>query len=282
MPFTITHVAAILPITKLVPKLPFSALAIGSMLPDAPIFLTLGFGYSFLHSFQGLILAIVPLGLIAYTIFQRYLKEPLASLAPDFVQCRLNHWLDTEKRHHPLSVSIALILGGSTHLIWDLFTHNGRWGVEQFAFLQRTYSMAGTPVAGHEIAQHGSSIVFLPILFLLLIRKMASQPKNELESKTPKQKGLAQSLLLLAPIVSSLLVWNVRKQNLMSFLFETTVLTGIIAILVIASYSLVFNSKKERIRARATSGQNTVQSSCRTIGGRCTVAAALQKKMSRE
>lgn len=244
MPFTLTHTAAILPITRLAPQLPASALAIGSMLPDAPIFFSLGYGYSFLHSLPGLILAIIPLGLLAYHLFHGYVKEALISLAPDEINKRLNGLLDNQPKASLLLVSMALLLGASTHLIWDLFTHSGRWGVELLPQLQANYSLANHTIAGHKIAQHGSSIVLLPLLAIFSYFKISKLPTVERPQPFPSMRRLTQTIIVLSPLMSSLFVWSLREPHLASFLFETTVLSGMLIIIAVAAYALVIRLQR--------------------------------------
>ncbi len=244
MPFTLTHTAAILPFTRLAPQLPVSALAIGSMLPDAPIFFSLGYGYSFLHSLPGLLLATIPLGLLAYFVFHEYVKEALISLAPDGINKRLNGYL-VDPAQAPLGlVSIALLLGASTHLIWDLFTHSGRWGVERLPQLQADYSLANYTFAGHEIAQHGSSIIFLPLLAILCYFKISKRPLVVRPQPFPSLRRLTQASIVLAPFLSTIFVWSLRKNHLLSFLFETTVLSGMLIIITVAAYALLIRLQR--------------------------------------
>jgi hypothetical protein len=66
VPFTPTHIAAILPVAAAAPRpFPFSALVVGSMIPDLPLFVTLPVTYATTHSITGLFLACLPLGMPA-------------------------------------------------------------------------------------------------------------------------------------------------------------------------------------------------------------------------
>ena len=73
MPFTLTHVAAVVPIKKMTGTwLPFSALAFGSMVPDLPIFFGYFMAYPITHSLTGIFTACVPMGLGIYLLFQLF------------------------------------------------------------------------------------------------------------------------------------------------------------------------------------------------------------------
>ncbi len=251
MPFTITHTAAILPIARFAPKLPVSALAIGSMLPDAPIFFSLGYGYSFLHSLPGLLLATVPLGLIAYTLFHLFIKEAVVSIAPDFVSRRLTGMLGKQDPVPIIYICIALILGASTHIVWDLFTHSGRWGVELIPQLQASYTFGKYTVSGHEIAQHGSSLVCLPLLALFLAIRISELPAKSLPQPAPVLRKATQFWIIASPLLSSLIVWTLRSSRPMSFLFEATVLSGILILLSIAAYTIAYQLRTGNLRIEA-------------------------------
>src|ERR1700677_3677984 len=89
MPFTLTHIAAILPAAAAAPRaLPFSALVIGSMIPDLPLFIALPVSYATTHSIAGLFVACLPVGLACFLIFQNVMKRPLYSLMPDALRSR--------------------------------------------------------------------------------------------------------------------------------------------------------------------------------------------------
>ena len=78
MPFTATHIAAVVPFAWLCRwRLPLSALAIGSMVPDVAGFYPNLFDYPTLHSFPGVFTHCIPLGLIGFFLYHWVLKQPL-------------------------------------------------------------------------------------------------------------------------------------------------------------------------------------------------------------
>ena len=247
MPFTVTHVAAVLPVARAFPKLSFSALAIGAMIPDAPIFFSLGFGYPFLHSLPGLFLGCIPLGMIAHQLYERYAKAALISLLPDFAARRLAVYSQPNLKSSFTLTALAMFLGACTHLVWDLFTHAGRWGVELVPYLQKSYSVAGYSIEGYAIVQHGSSLVFLPLLFLLFCIKTLKTKSVETSSQdraTIPSRRLTQICIVSLPIVSTMLVWILRSNSAQSFAFEVTVLSGIGFIALVAIYASGFNLRQ--------------------------------------
>src|SRR3954471_14155787 len=125
MPFTPTHVLAILPIAaiKRLP-LPFSALVIGSMIPDLPLFSPLPPGYGVTHSATGLATACLPPGLACFLLFQLVMKRPLFALLPAALRRRCATLVPRRPALHPGSIawaSLAVVIGASTHVFWDSF-----------------------------------------------------------------------------------------------------------------------------------------------------------------
>ena len=181
MPFTATHVAAVLPFAWLCRwRLPLSALALGSMVPDIAGFYPGVFDHSATHSFSGVITHSVPLGLIGFYLFHLLLKQPLVDLLPDPLARRLADWSRGEIDLRPgrlLVVAGCIALGALTHIVWDSFTHGGEWGVAMFPFLQRdVIQYAGRPIAAYALFQHGSSLILLPPMTLGFVWWVMRQP----------------------------------------------------------------------------------------------------------
>jgi membrane-bound metal-dependent hydrolase YbcI (DUF457 family) len=136
MPFTLTHIAAILPVSAAAPRaFPFSALVVGSMIPDLPMFVTLPITYATTHSITGIFLACLPLGMACLLTFQWLMKRPLLALLPELVRSRcaslsISRFEPTFKFFS--SSALAIAIGAATHVFWDSFTHQGRWGSSVF------------------------------------------------------------------------------------------------------------------------------------------------------
>ena len=133
MPFTPTHVAAVVPIARFAPRLPFSALAVGSMIPDLHLFLPewIPITFRLTHTVPGLVAGCLPLGMLMFLWFQVFAKEPLVHLLPDAARQRLHPYgrptIETSYSFFSC-VCLAIVIGAATHLFWDSFTHEGRWG----------------------------------------------------------------------------------------------------------------------------------------------------------
>ena len=186
MPFTPTHVAAIIPIAAAAPRaLPFSALVIGSMIPDLPLFVQLPPSYTTTHSIIGVFIACVPLGMACLLTFQCLLKRPLFALLPDLVRSRCAA-ISTSCVEPTLtffvSSSLAIAIGAATHVFWDSFTHQGRWGSNVFPSLNASVlTIWGHAVPGYKAVQYGSTLVFLPFVLVVLVVWLGRQRPTPLD-----------------------------------------------------------------------------------------------------
>ncbi|MBU4249143.1 MAG: DUF4184 family protein [Actinobacteria bacterium] len=163
MPFTPSHIAAVLPLRRLGVALPLAALAAGSMSPDAPYYVPGLSGISaWTHQPWATASLDVVIGLGLWVLW-RSVANPLGDLAPSWVRER---WRPAGWRSTPAwTVALAVALGAATHVFWDSFTHAGRWGSTQLAFLAVTYpNPLGGTWPGHQWAQYLSGAIGLAII----------------------------------------------------------------------------------------------------------------------
>jgi hypothetical protein len=221
MPFTPTHVAAIVPIAAVARRaLPFSALVIGSMIPDFPLFVPLSPSYATTHSISGIFVACVPLGLVCLLVFQCLMKRPLFAILPDAIRCRCAHLSSscvTLNLSFLGSSALAVAIGAATHVFWDSFTHAGRWGTTVFPVLNdRVFNVGSFGVPGYKALQYGSSVVFLPLLFILLGLWLVRQkpvPLAGLPGLAPVWRAAVCLMTLIMPVIVALLSWMVDQQT---------------------------------------------------------------------
>ena len=145
--------------------MPLSALVVGSMAPDFLYFALLNDYAHFGHTFRGLFLFCLPVGLAALWLFHRYVKRPLLALSPASLRVRV----PAEDNFHfgPASrflwIVFAILLGSVTHILWDGCTHLNGIVVKEFYQLRRyTTFWPHQPV--YVLLQHASSIIGLLIL----------------------------------------------------------------------------------------------------------------------
>jgi hypothetical protein len=121
MPLSPGHPAAVLPLQRL--GLPLSALVVGAVAPDAPVFLPIRVSYSTTHSGAGLAVDVV-IGLALLWLWDAVVRDAVVDLAPVLRRRRPAH--ARLGRRAWLLAPVALAIGSATHVLWDSATHD--WG----------------------------------------------------------------------------------------------------------------------------------------------------------
>jgi hypothetical protein len=173
MPFTLSHIAAVVPAYRPLTRAHlFSAAVIGSMAPDFGMLLPESLARWQTHSLQGLITFCLPMGLLAWWLTQVLIKPALIEVLPDqaWARARAEHPTLTLLRPAVwLGAAAGVLLGAITHLILDAFTHEDARGVRLFSLLD-DYGpeIAGHPLRIYSWLQYGCSVLGLGALALAL------------------------------------------------------------------------------------------------------------------
>jgi hypothetical protein len=158
MPFTVSHVIAIIPLARS-PLVP-SALALGAMVPDAPLFVPIS-TRDFTHGATGMVTFDLGVGLLAVAVFHGLLKMPLLALAPEWFRARLTIPARAFTWRSFGWVVLSLAIGTFTHVAWDSFTHKTGPTTEAFPVLAEPF-IGSMPF--FKVAQYTSGVLGLLIL----------------------------------------------------------------------------------------------------------------------
>lgn len=208
MPFTVSHVAAVLPVYRPLTRWRvFTAAVIGSMVPDFGLLLPGGLERWQTHSMPALLNFCLPMGLIVYLLTLALIKPAVIEILPDAAYARLVHAPpppSLARLSTWVALIAALLFGALTHLIWDGFTHENARGVRLFPTLLNY----GPDMAGHQLhlyawLQYGSSVVGLAVVLaaiaLWLYHAPAPRPAP-VRRLSPTERALWIVLYLLLPI----------------------------------------------------------------------------------
>ena len=170
MPFTVSHVAAVLPTRRWLRRGGlFSAAVIGSMVPDFGLLLPFPFEREATHSLHALVTFCLPVGIISWLLYESLIRPAWAEVLPGGWRLR-PHDADAAVGYADwrawLGVCAAILFGAATHLGWDAFTHEGAPGVQMLPFLDDVYGpdLVGHPLRLYRWLQHGSSVVGLLVV----------------------------------------------------------------------------------------------------------------------
>ncbi|PZT75337.1 MULTISPECIES: DUF4184 family protein [unclassified Streptomyces] len=208
MPFTLSHAAAVLPGIRRDGTgrgpLIASALVAGSFAPDLTYFAdsvipgAMEFG-EVTHAVWGALTVDVLITALALALWL-LLRDPLVALLPPRRQGRVHAWLRgggsgagaatgaglrAVGLRGAARFAVSAALGSATHVVWDAFTHQGRWGVRLVPGLDG--SAAGLPVA--TLVQYGTSAPALLLLGWFAVSGLRRTGERPLPASVPDRRA---------------------------------------------------------------------------------------------
>jgi hypothetical protein len=220
MPFTVSHIAAVLPGYRPLTRAHlFTAAVIGSMVPDFGLLVP---GYVprwQTHSLPGLITFCLPVGLLVYWVTMLLLRPAILEVVPDGAYVRLKAGPATPSilsLRAWLYAAAALLLGAITHLIWDAFTHENARGVRMFPLL----TDFGPEMGGHSLhlwrwLQYGSSVFGLVVVGAALAVWLhhAPAPAGPVRRRIGRRERLLWLCAYALPPLA-MMVWTTARMQL--------------------------------------------------------------------
>jgi hypothetical protein len=206
MPLAPAHPAVVLPLQGL--GLPLSALVLGAVAPDAPVYLPVGVSYETTHSGWGVAVDAV-IGLV---------RDAVVDLTP-YLRRRVPVEARLERRAWLLA-PLAAAVGAGTHVLWDSATHDWGFLVRELAFLREVYG----PIPLYRWLQHISTVVGSVVVAAYGVRLLGRRPV------VPRPPAVRRSGLWLVPVpLAALSVAIVLRDP------EDAVGAALLALLVVAS-----------------------------------------------
>jgi membrane-bound metal-dependent hydrolase YbcI (DUF457 family) len=206
MPFTVSHAAAVLPLHRYT-KLPLTALMVGSMAPDFGYIFSYEASRQLTHSFAGLFVFCLPVGLFVWLFYVAILEKATITLLSDSWHTRFAH-TDAITPSLVARAVIAIVLGAVTHLLWDAFTHRGTFVTNAIpALLGRTPGFDWLPIY-HLL--HGLSSVLGLVILGFWIRGLHRQPAKSLirpYNISERARNGALSFLIIGSLLAALIQW---------------------------------------------------------------------------
>jgi hypothetical protein len=194
VPFTLSHPAAVLPFLRT--GLPASALVAGSTVPDLPYYLPVDLGVR-THTAPALVTVDLAGGLLLWALWHGVLAAPVVAGAPAALRARLGAvrtGLPVAGLRGAAGVVGGVLLGAGTHVLWDEFTHPGRWGTRHLAFLAD--DAGGRP--GWSWAQETSSLVGGVVVLGWLVLWWRRAPVRPVPARRPWAWVLVAAIAVVA------------------------------------------------------------------------------------
>ncbi|MBZ4036656.1 DUF4184 family protein [Flavobacterium sp. 17A] len=175
MPFTFSHPAIILPLRYL-PKSWFSltGLIIGSLTPDFEYFLRMKVKSNYSHTLGGIFWFDLPFALLLTFVFHNLIRNCLFQNLPSAIKKRILvfstfNW-NIYFQKNWLIVLISLFVGIISHILWDGFTHEHGYFVNQIEFFRNTFTIFGKEIPLWKFLQHGSTIIGAIIIIIAFLK----------------------------------------------------------------------------------------------------------------
>jgi hypothetical protein len=153
-----------------------TALALGSMAPDWP-FAFDGTPLAFnAHATKPVLAFCVPAS-VAGALAVRWLAPVAAPYLPELPGLPLRRLALLAQHRPPVAITVLSALAGAwSHVAWDSFTHDGRWGARRIPWLAATHHVNGRPVTGAVLAQYGCTLAGGLVSLVLLGKVLEELP----------------------------------------------------------------------------------------------------------
>lgn len=212
MPFTVAHVAAILPFVgrggwrrHLDP----TALVLGSMAPDFDYFLHGRMQGGVAHTLPGLLLFDLPMTIVLWLSWRFICLEPVLFSLPQVLTVRMN-W-DRSRAACLHAIVLGAVVGSASHLLWDGFTHASTPIVAAIPVLRTVVDLPGLgPMAAYRGLQHGSTLVGLGLIAHWAFVRWPHADRGDLprSSLTPLRMLLPSTCLMGGAMGLGLGIWK--------------------------------------------------------------------------
>ncbi len=196
--------------------LPLSALVVGAVAPDAPVYLSVGVSYGTTHSGRGLAIDVV-IGLFVLWLWFALLRDAVVDLVPS-----LRRRLPARARlgvRAWLLAPIGVAIGSATHVLWDSCTHDWGFVVQDLAFLREEHG----PIPLYRWLQHASTVVGSVVVTAYGVRRLRRLPA------VARPPEVRRPWLWLAPVPMTALAVGIGVRDP-----EAAVGAALLALLVIA------------------------------------------------
>ena len=209
MPFTFSHPAIVLSL-KYLPKrlVSMTGLIIGSIVPDFEYFIRMKVESIYSHTIMGMLWFDLPLGLILAFLYHNIIRNPLIDNLPFPLKQRVHHFKKFEWNNYFqknfIVVFLSLLIGISSHIVWDSFTHKTGHFVILMPTLRHIISLFNFQVPFYKVLQHLSSLIG-GIIVLFCIWKLPvikSVPRGKIHKYWSVVFLVALSTLLVKSIIS--------------------------------------------------------------------------------
>src|SRR3954470_22946503 len=173
-------------------------LVAGSVAPDLPMILPMPYGYDRAHSAVGVVTGDAVAGIVMALLWTFLVRDPAVDSGPAWLRERVDVTGTLSVRQLSL-LPVAVIIGAATHVLWDEFTHEGRWGAVHIPWLADDH----LGHAGYHWAQAASSALGLAVVIVAGSLTLARRPPRPNSPRLPTlARWLAAAVAGTATVVA--------------------------------------------------------------------------------
>lgn len=199
MPFTVSHAVVALGVRRL--PVPVAAVAVGSMAPDAVLFAPFLPPYDDAHSWWGVVTIDLVVAVVVLLTWWWLVRPAWAPVVPGLRARLPRSWSSPRvlRAGDVLPVLAGCVLGSTTHVVWDGFTHGSGFAVRSFAPLRETL-VAGYPLPF--LLQDASSVLGLAALVVAAAVWWRRTQPRPVEPARPRELMVAVAAVVLVLAVT--------------------------------------------------------------------------------
>lgn len=174
MPFTVSH--SVVALAARWTPLPVAAVAVGAMAPDAVLFAPFLPAYAVTHSWWGVLTIDLAVALVVLATWWWLVRPAWAGVVPGVRNRLPESWARPERVPvgRIAAVLAGCVVGSTTHVVWDGFSHPHGWAVGVLPVLRE--GVAGHPV--YSIVQDVSSVLGLLALVIAAVSWWRRAPRR--------------------------------------------------------------------------------------------------------
>lgn len=238
MPFTFSHPAAVLPFSYLPKKyVSFTALVVGSMIPDFEYFIHFSGESYYSHTWTGIFWYDLPFAIIICFLFHNYVRNELLLHLPKPLMLRCMHSFDFNwnlwfKKKWPVII-LCILIGSATHLIWDALTHETSIHLEQTKYLKNKMIPDKDVVVYYSYWGINSAVGI--ILLLISFWKMPARKKPKVGSAT---KSYWPMIIIICLLILTARFTIKPEQNLVNIV-DSCIAAFLVALLLTSLFQRI-------------------------------------------
>jgi len=226
MPFTPAHTAILFPARWINPAyISWTALIIGSMVPDAEYFIWLNSGSYLSHTLWGILVFNIPLTFLLAIAWHSFIRKGLVQKIP-FIKNKYskNYILDFPilLKKNFIVFSISAIIGITSHLFWDSFCHAKGFMVHRIPYLIDYLSVYGHQIRWCYVCWYLSTVIGLIIISIIMIDRKALFNTKQW-GLLLNEKFFWGKVILIAAIIAVLRISLGLNQNIPRHLIIITI-----------------------------------------------------------